>query len=127
MKLYQKGSTPYERYSSLSLLLNEVIEGNLKKTDESVKDMRKAIYFSMEFLMGRLITNNLYNLGFYSIVKRAFIDLGLNINKVELAETDTGLGNGGLGRLAAGFLDSSVSLRIPVYGNSIRYNTAFLL
>ena len=81
MKLYQKGSTPYERYASLSLLLNEVIEGNLKKTDESVKDMRKAIYFSMEFLMGRLITNNLYNLGFYSIVKRAFIDLGLNINK----------------------------------------------
>ena len=43
MKLYQKGSTPYERYASLSLLLNEVIEGNLKKTDESVKDMRKAI------------------------------------------------------------------------------------
>ena len=59
--------------------------------------LRQVYYFSMEFLMGRMITNNLMNSGVYPIVKQAFTELGLDLNEVEHQETDAGLGNGGLG------------------------------
>ena len=65
--------------------------------------MRQVYYFSMEFLMGRMITNNLMNAGVYDVVKQAFDDLNLDLNEVEHKESDAGLGNGGLGRLAACF------------------------
>ena len=71
--------------------------------------------------MGRLITNNLMNLGIRDITDEAFNYMGLDLNEVEDFESDPGLGNGGLGRLAACFLDSMASLGIPGYGNCIRY------
>ena len=86
---------------------------------------RQVYYFSMEFLMGRMVTNNLMNAGVYPIVKKAFEELGIDLNEVEHQETDAGLGNGGLGRLAACFMDSVASLGLPVHGNCIRYRYGF--
>lgn len=122
-------TTVYERYVVLATLLNETLNENYNKTNQYVKEnhLKKTIYFSMEFLMGRLITSNLMNAGYASVVKEAFDDFGFNLNEVELAETDAGLGNGGLGRLAACFLDSAASLGLPFYGNSIRYQKGFFV
>lgn len=75
--------------------------------------------------MGRMITNNLQNYGVYPVVKEAFEELGLDLNDVEHRESDAGLGNGGLGRLAACFLDSSASLGLPMMGQTIRYRYGF--
>ena len=121
------GSTSFERYSVIASLLKDIINENKKKTNEVLVDNKKTVYFSMEFLMGRLITNNLFNLGVYDVVKKAFINMGLDINECENAEPDAGLGNGGLGRLSACFLDSAASLGLPVFGNSIRYQQGFFI
>ena len=120
-------STTYQRYSILAFLLNESLEENFDKTNQYVVEhkLKKTIYFSMEFLMGRLITNNLQNSGAYDVVKSAFDDFGIDLNEVEEAEVDAGLGNGGLGRLAACFLDSAASISLPLYGNSLRYQHGF--
>lgn len=75
--------------------------------------------------MGRLITSNLMNSGYASVVKEAFDDYGFDLNEIEHVESDAGLGNGGLGRLAACFLDSAASLGLPLYGNSLRYKKGF--
>lgn len=122
-----ESSTIDERYSVLALMLNDQLQENLDRTNAYVKkhQLKKTIYFSMEFLMGRLITNNLQNSGYYKIVKEAFNDLDIDLNEVEHAESDAGLGNGGLGRLAACFLDSAASISLPLYGNSIRYEKGF--
>ncbi len=122
-----KDSTLYQRYTILATLLEENIQEDYDKTCLTVKEknLKKTIYFSMEFLMGRLITNNLQNSGNYDIVKEAFFEMGIDMNEVEHAETDAGLGNGGLGRLAACFMDSAASLRLPLYGNSLRYQHGF--
>ncbi|MDX9692118.1 MAG: glycogen/starch/alpha-glucan phosphorylase [Acholeplasmataceae bacterium] len=124
-----KDSSVYQRYTILAFLLNQRLEENFHKTNEYVLNngLKKTIYFSMEFLMGRLITNNLQNSGYYDLVKEAFSDLGIDLNEVEDAETDAGLGNGGLGRLAACFLDSAASISLPLYGNSLRYQHGFFV
>ncbi len=120
-------STSYQQYVVLGEMLRMNIakdwHDTIKKT-ESLK-ARQVYYFSMEFLMGRMITNNLMNAGVYPIVKQAFAELGLDLNEVEHQETDAGLGNGGLGRLAACFMDSVASLGLPVHGNCIRYRYGF--
>ena len=128
-KVELKESTVYQRYSVLAHLLNESLEEAFNKTNTYVKEnqLKKTIYFSMEFLMGRLITNNLQNSGYYDIVKEGFDELGIDLNEVEHAEVDAGLGNGGLGRLAACFLDSAASLALPLYGNSLRYKHGFFV
>ncbi len=122
-----KDSTLYQRYTILATLLEAHLQEDYDKTCAFVKEknLKKTIYFSMEFLMGRLITNNLQNSGHYDVVKEAFSEMNLDLNEVEHAETDAGLGNGGLGRLAACFLDSAASLRLPLYGNSLRYQHGF--
>lgn len=124
-----EASTIEQRYTVLAKLLDQELEGNLQKTDNFVKqnNLKKTIYFSMEFLMGRLITNNLFNSGHYAVVKEAFTDFGLDLNEVENAESDAGLGNGGLGRLAACFMDSAASVGLPLYGNSLRYQHGFFV
>lgn len=71
--------------------------------------------------MGRLMTSNLMNLNIYDVVKDGLKDLGMDINDMENIESDAGLGNGGLGRLAACFMDSLASLDLPGHGNCIRY------
>ena len=95
------------------------------RTDVLKKGRKQLIYFSMEFLIGRLLTNNMQNLGIYEVAKEGLADLGIDINKLEDEESDAGLGNGGLGRLAACFLDSISSLGYPVMGNTIRYEYGF--
>lgn len=120
-------STPYQQYVVLGEMLRYYVAYDWRNTDRSIgKNKQKRVYyFSMEFLMGRMITNNLMNAGVYKIVKKAFDELGLDLNEVEHQETDAGLGNGGLGRLAACFMDSVASLGLPVYGNCIRYRYGF--
>ena len=95
------------------------------RTEVKEEDKKQLIYFSMEFLMGRLLLNNLQNLGIYDVAKKGLEELGIDINKLEDQEADAGLGNGGLGRLAACFLDSISSLGYPVQGNCIRYEYGF--
>ncbi len=84
-------------------------------------DAKRIYYLSMEFLTGRLLTNNLMNMGFYRDCKHALADLELEIERISELESDAALGNGGLGRLAACFLDSMASLSLPGYGYGIRY------
>lgn len=119
----------YQKYTVLATLLETDLNEKHERTLNYIESqgMKKAIYFSMEFLMGRLITNNLQNSGHYDVVKAAFNDLGLDLNAVEESESDAGLGNGGLGRLAACFLDSAASISLPLFGNSLRYQHGFFL
>ena len=116
-------STIRERYNILGTLVREEISKDWIQTNKVLEknDQRKVYYFSMEFLMGRLITNNLMNMGIRGVVEEAFNDLGFDLNETEHYESDPGLGNGGLGRLAACYLDSLASLGLPGYGNCIRY------
>ena len=85
------------------------------------EDPKMVYYMSMEFLMGRALGNNLINLKAYKPVAEALEELGLDLNLIEDQEPDAALGNGGLGRLAACFLDSLATLGYPAYGCGIRY------
>lgn len=116
-------SSVHERYEVLGEMVSEVIAADWMNTNEKIEhnDLKEVHYFSMEFLMGRLITNNIMNLGLRDKIEKAFNAEGLDLNEVEQYESDAGLGNGGLGRLAACFLDSIASLKYPGYGNGIRY------
>jgi starch phosphorylase len=82
---------------------------------------RRAYYLSMEYLMGRLLTNNLHNSGYFESVRKVFDRLGKNFDAIVDVESDMGLGNGGLGRLAACFLDSLATLNLPAVGYGIHY------
>ena len=85
------------------------------------QNVKTVYYLSMEFLMGRALGNNLINLTYYNEVKEALDELGFDLNVIEDQEPDAALGNGGLGRLAACFLDSLSTLGYPAYGCGIRY------
>ena len=85
------------------------------------KNAKTVYYLSMEFLMGRALGNNLINLTYYDEIKEAMSELGFDLNAIEDQEPDAALGNGGLGRLAACFLDSLATLGYPAYGCGIRY------
>jgi len=85
------------------------------------KDPKRVYYLSLEFYMGRTLTNTMMNLGLNATVDEALYQLGLNIEELEEVEEDAGLGNGGLGRLAACFLDSMATLGIPASGYGLRY------
>ncbi|HEY9148943.1 MAG TPA: glycogen/starch/alpha-glucan family phosphorylase, partial [Gammaproteobacteria bacterium] len=84
-------------------------------------DTKRVYYLSMEFLIGRTLLNSILNLGFYDEAKQVLQELGMDIEEVADLEFDAALGNGGLGRLAACFLDSLATLRLPGYGYGIRY------
>ena len=83
--------------------------------------VRRAYYLSMEYLMGRLLTNNLYNSGYHDMVRDVLTDLGQDFDAIVDVEPDMGLGNGGLGRLAACFLDSLATMDLPAIGYGIHY------
>lgn len=85
------------------------------------QDAKRLYYLSMEFLMGRALGNNLHNLEIFDLCKDALIEMGVDIEEVRESEQDAALGNGGLGRLAACFLDSIASLNMPGYGYGINY------
>ena len=112
-------STPYQQYVVLGLMVRQAVAADWNATNNAIEEqeLRTAYYFSMEFLMGRMITNNIMNAGLRPVIEEAFGDLGLDLNEIEHQEADAGLGNGGLGRLAACFMDSVASLALPVYGN----------
>jgi starch phosphorylase len=84
-------------------------------------DAKRVYYFSMEFLTGRLLSNSLLNMGMYEPCREALSDLELDFDRIRELERDAALGNGGLGRLAACFLDSMATLGLPGYGYGIRY------
>ena len=94
-----------------------IIDRWIATQKEYVKQNKKTVYYmSMEFLMGRALGNNLINLTVYKEVKEVLDELGIDINVIEDQEPDAALGNGGLGRLAACFLDSLATLEYPAYG-----------
>ncbi|MDO5108826.1 MAG: glycogen/starch/alpha-glucan phosphorylase [Erysipelotrichaceae bacterium] len=114
---------PTEQYLVLGEIVRDYANVNWKDTKvaERRTQAKQVYYFSMEFLLGRMMTSNLQNLGIYDIVVEGLSELGLNYSDIAALEADPGLGNGGLGRLAACFMDSSASLNYPVNGNCIRY------
>ncbi|MDY0118762.1 MAG: glycogen/starch/alpha-glucan phosphorylase, partial [Bacilli bacterium] len=116
-----------ERYDVLGRMVRDYANINWRTTREkTLKNKQKQlIYFSMEFLIGRLLINNLQNLGIYEVVKEGLASIGMDLHDLEEQEIDAGLGNGGLGRLAACFLDSIASLGYPGSGNCIRYEYGF--
>ncbi|MGM0495061.1 MAG: glycogen/starch/alpha-glucan phosphorylase [Bacillota bacterium] len=116
-------STIRERYHILGLLVKEELADNWIESKKAIEEneARQVHYFSMEFLLGRLITNNLISLGIKDIAEKGFQELGFDLNEVENYESDPGLGNGGLGRLAACYMDSLSALKYPGSGNCIRY------
>lgn len=115
-----------ERYSVLGEMIREEAMLDWKQVKREVKNNKKQVYyFSMEFLLGRMMLNNLINLDIYQPVKEALTELDIDLNELLEAENDAGLGNGGLGRLAACFMDSIASLGYVGHGNCIRYNYGF--
>ena len=115
-----------ERYAILGEMVRDYANVDWGRThDKTIKKQRTLIYFSMEFLIGRLLVNNMQNMGIYEVVKAGLADFGINIHELEEQESDAGLGNGGLGRLAACFLDSIASLGYVGHGNCIRYGYGF--
>ncbi|MFA5235516.1 MAG: glycogen/starch/alpha-glucan phosphorylase [Bacilli bacterium] len=122
-----KNSHITERYDILGRMVRDFAGKDWRRTREQtlVTGQKQLIYFSMEFLIGRLMVNNMQNLGIYETAKQGLKELGVDIHELEILETDAGLGNGGLGRLAACFLDSIASLGYPGHGNCIRYEYGF--
>ena len=120
-------STPHQRYFTLGTLVREYISSNWIETNEAIVEgkHKQVYYFSMEFLMGRLLTNNIMNLGIRPVIEAGLKELDIELNELEKIEADAGLGNGGLGRLAACFMDSIASLGLPGHGNGLRYRYGF--
>ncbi len=117
-------ATQEQLFQAVSYAIKEIIIDNWLETQKKYKeqDPKTVYYMSMEFLMGRALGNNLINLCQYKEVKEALDEMGLDINVIEDQEPDAALGNGGLGRLAACFLDSLASLNYAAYGCGIRYH-----
>ena len=110
-----------EKYIALSKAIMEIIVPKWIDSESRFEDKKKAYYFSAEFLMGRALSNNLINLGHKSEVEQLLKELDMKYHHIEEAESDAGLGNGGLGRLAACFLDSAATLDYNLRGYGIRY------
>lgn len=115
--------SPHYAYEALSLAVSDRLVERWKNTYNTYResDCKKAYYLSMEFLMGRTLSNAMLNLGITGAVAEAMYDLGLEIEELIESEPDAGLGNGGLGRLAACFIDSCATLQLPVTGYGLRY------
>ena len=125
--LYRKTieeATQEQIFQAVSYTVKDVIIDNWLETQKAYdeQDPKTVYYMSMEFLMGRALGNNLINLCAYGEVKEALDELGFDINCIEDQEPDPALGNGGLGRLAACFLDSLATLNYSAYGCGIRYH-----
>jgi starch phosphorylase len=116
-------ATPYDYYMALAYTIRDRLLHRWINTTTShlEKDVKSVYYLSAEFLMGRQLENNLLNLGLYERVRQALQESGLDLNDLVILEAEPGLGNGGLGRLAACFLDSLATLEIPAIGYGIRY------
>jgi len=115
--------SPHYAYEALSLAVSDRLIERWKQTYNTYReqDCKKAFYISMEFLMGRALSNAMLNLGVTNVVEKALYDMGLDLEELIDSEPDAGLGNGGLGRLAACFIDSCATLQLPVTGYGLRY------
>ncbi len=116
-----ENATARDYWTALSKSVVEIISDNFQATREKYSKGRQAFYLSAEFLEGRSLLNNLVNLGIYDQAKEALASFGYDITDILEQETDPALGNGGLGRLAACFLDSCATLNLPVTGYGILY------
>ena len=117
-------ATPQQIFQAVSYAIKDMIIDDWIATQKQFDETgaKKVYYLSMEFLMGRALGNNIINLGAKKAVKEALEELGFDLNAIEDQEPDPALGNGGLGRLAACFLDSLATLGYPAYGCGIRYH-----
>jgi glycogen phosphorylase len=125
---YVQGKSPeiatlQDYYMALAYTVRDRMLHHWLSTGSSYREQRSrtAVYLSAEFLMGPYLGNNLINLGLYDVVDKAMADLGLSLGELMAQEQEPGLGNGGLGRLAACYLDSMATLQIPSMGYGIRY------
>ncbi|MGX8796138.1 glycogen/starch/alpha-glucan phosphorylase [Fusibacter sp. JL298sf-3] len=116
-------TTPLERYNALGLVVREYIAKLWASTNKRYRDEQKkqVYYFSMEFLTGKFLSSNLHSLSLYKVADQALRELDMSLDDIGDVELDQGLGNGGLGRLAACFLEAFSALEIPGHGNGIRY------
>lgn len=115
-------STRAQQFVTLSSMVREYISSDWIETNERYRNSSKqAYYLSIEFLLGRLLGQNLINLGLYETMESWLADLNIPLDELEEIEPDAALGNGGLGRLAACFMDSLASLNLPGHGFGIRY------
>lgn len=113
----------YDVFMAVSLAVRDRLVDRMLDTEERYRktEAKRIFYFSMEFLMGQSLSNNLYNLNMMEAAQQALSNLGLDLNDICDNERDAALGNGGLGRLAACFLDSIATLNMPGYGYGINY------
>ncbi|MCF0228615.1 MAG: glycogen/starch/alpha-glucan phosphorylase [Parasporobacterium sp.] len=113
----------FEQYTALVRMISTTATVNRSITEEKIRrnEQKKVFYFSMEFLIGKLLENYLYTVGIYNEAETALNELGINLRDLLELEPEPGLGNGGLGRLAACFLDSMASLGIAGEGIGLRY------
>lgn len=116
-------ATLEHKYFALGKLIKDYLTEKWAETNKIYKErkVKQTYYFSMEFLIGRLLETNLINLGIRDLCEEVLKELGINFNELVSYEEDAGLGNGGLGRLAACFIDSMASLSLPAHGNGIRF------
>lgn len=116
-------ATLEHKYFALGKLIKDYLTEKWAETNKIYRErkVKQTYYFSMEFLIGRLLETNLINLGIRDLCEEALKELGINFNELVSYEEDAGLGNGGLGRLAACFIDSMASLSLPAHGNGIRF------
>ena len=119
----EKSRSPFYAAEALSLAIRDRLVERWKATHQTYKTAkcRRGFYLSMEYLMGRTLSNAMLNLGVTDTVTQAMYDLGIEIEELISTEMDAGLGNGGLGRLAACFMDSCATLQLPVIGYGLRY------
>ena len=112
-----------EVYQIIANMIKDLISEDWIQTEKTYnrKKVRQVYYFSIEFLLGRLLNTNLLNCDAENICRSGLKDMGFDLEEIFPEEPDPGLGNGGLGRLAACFIDSMAALRLPGHGCSIRY------
>ncbi len=120
----QYTATSHDNFMALGMALRERLVERWIQTQQRYhrKNLKRVYYLSLEFLIGRLMGNYVLNLGLWDQSQKALQEFGLDFEKVREEEVDAGLGNGGLGRLAACFLDSMATLGIPAHGYGIRYD-----
>ena len=118
-----EGASHRQAYEAVSRAMMDLIWDTWRDCERDIKTrkLKRAYYFSAEFLMGRALGNNLINLGLRKEISEVLDEMGLNLNDAEDTEPDAALGNGGLGRLAACFIESLASLNLPARGYGIRY------
>src|SRR5436190_9938662 len=119
-----KKATPRERFEAVARSVRDVLTQRWLKTQQThdAANAKRVYYLSMEFLIGRSLTNNITNLLLEPLTREAMEREGVNLMQVAETEPDAGLGNGGLGRLAACFIDSLATLQIPAIGYGLRYH-----